>query len=112
MFFSNNSAACEKMWIYGCLREKTHCSKVLISYLGSLKVEGLGVVTEEHDILFQVSQTPVFVVSDSILWTQTLALNCPVQIHQGTNETYGLGSSSDVHSCSHPFQVYILLKLL
>lgn len=38
------------------------------SYLGSLEVEGLGIVTEEHDVLFQVSQTPVFVVSDAVLW--------------------------------------------
>lgn len=39
-------------------------------YLGPLQVEGLSVVTEEHDVLFQVSQTPVFVVSHSILRTQ------------------------------------------
>lgn len=57
------------------------CSNVLNTYLGSLKVEGLGVVTEEHNVLFQVSQTPVFVVSDSILWTQTLVINCLVQTH-------------------------------
>lgn len=72
--------------MYGRLKEMTHHSKVLNSYLGSLEVKGLGVVTEEHDVLFQVSETPVFVVSDSILQIKTLVLNCPVQIYQGTNE--------------------------
>lgn len=54
----------------GCLSQNIHHYNTLNSDLGSLEVEGLGVVTEEHDILFQVSQTPVFVVSHSILWTQ------------------------------------------
>lgn len=38
-----------------------------VSDLGSLQVEGLGVVTEQHHILLQVSHTPVFMVPHSIL---------------------------------------------
>lgn len=86
--FLYKSAAGRKIRTYGCLREMIHRFNVLNSYLGSLKVEGLGIVTEEHDVLFQVSQTPVFVVSHSILQIKTLVLNCPVQIHQGTNEAF------------------------
>lgn len=38
--------------------------------LGPLQVEGLGVVTEQHYILLQVSHTPVFMAPHTILLTE------------------------------------------
>lgn len=38
--------------------------------LGPLQVEGLGVVTEQHHILLQVSHTPVFMAPHTILLTE------------------------------------------
>lgn len=47
--------------------EKTSVLHWGVSDLGSLQVEGLGVVTKQHHILLQVSHTPVFMVSHTIL---------------------------------------------
>lgn len=40
-----------------------------VSDLGSLQVEGLGIVTKQHHILLQVAHTPVFMVSHTFLMT-------------------------------------------
>lgn len=38
-----------------------------MSHLGSLQVECLSIVTEEHDVFLQVTQAPVLMITNSFL---------------------------------------------